>query len=271
MSTQTFACPACGQHKTLEDPQPGEKLHCTCGMSFPASPVFGVPNATRGNRLSGTGWAVGIVAAMLIGSAAAAGWLMTRPNAAPPETSGEQVAVVPAAVPDVTPNPTPSADPPPTNPNPPQPAPAPPAPPAPPPPPPPMPVAAESLTAVTLWDAFDLDPNAAAKYSGKVLEVTGRGKVAKDSFGRTYFGAEVVKPRGKTSARLTPDERRWEKEGYPASVRCYLTPEQAEVLEKLPADRDVVFRGTCTGRKDRQDVYRGYIVELDNCTVVAPR
>jgi hypothetical protein len=147
-------------------------------------------------------------------------------------------------------------------------------PPNPPPPanPPPVPAAAESLSAVTLWDAFDLDPAAAAaRYTGKVLEVSGRGKLGKDSFDRPFFGAVVVQPRGKTTARLSPDERRWEREGYPASVRCYLAPDQADALEKLPAGREVVLRGTCTGRKDRQDVYRGYIVELDNCTVVLPR
>ena len=94
-----------------------------------------------------------------------------------------------------------------------------------------------------------------------MLEVTARGKLAKDSFGKPFFGAVVVLPRGKNTARMTPDERRWEQDGYPASVRCYLAPDQADRLEKVPADRDVVLRGTCVGRKDRQDVYRGYIVE----------
>src|SRR5947208_190955 len=123
MTTQTFACPACGSKKTLDDPRPGEKLHCTCGMSYPASPVFAV---------------------------------------------------------------------------------------------------------------------AAAKYAGKVVEVRAHGRVAKDSLGRPYFGAEVVKPReGRPSARLSPEERRWEVEGYPPSVRCYLTPEQAAALEEVPAGREV--------------------------------
>jgi hypothetical protein len=138
--------------------------------------------------------------------------------------------------------------------------------------PPPLPAAAESMTAVKLWDVFDLDATAAAaQYTGKVLDVSARGKVGKDSFGKPFFGAVVVQPRGKTTARLSPDEQRWEREGYPASVRCYLAPDQADALEKLPAGKEVVLRGTCTGRKDRQDVYRGYIVELDNCTVVSPR
>jgi hypothetical protein len=274
MATQTFACPACGSHKTLDNPQPGEKLHCTCGMSFPASPVFAVATAARGNRMSGTGWAIGVAAALLIGSAAAAAWLMSRPQAHPPDQSNGQVAVGPTQGPDQ--NPTPPDRPPTipvtgnpgTSPPPDQPPPMPP--PMPPPNPPPAP--AEAVTAVTLWDAFDLDPAAAtARYAGKVLDVSVRGKVSKDSFGKPFFGAVVVQPRGKTTARLSRDEQRWEREGYPASVRCYLAADQAALLEKVAADQDVVLRGTCTGRKDRQDVYRGYIVELDNCTVVTPR
>src|SRR5439155_18219364 len=131
---------------------------------------------------------------------------------------------------------------------------------APPPPPPTPPAAAESVSAVKLWDAFDLDPTAAAaKYAGKVVEVRAHGRVAKDSLGRPYFGAEVVKPReGRPSARLSPEERRWEVEGYPPSVRCYLTPEQAAALEEVPAGREVVIRRTCVGRKDIQDGYRGH-------------
>jgi type IV secretory pathway VirB10-like protein len=274
MATQTFACPACGSHKTLDDPQPGEKLHCTCGMSFPASPVFAVAAVARGNRLTGTGWAVGVAGALLIGTAAAAGWLMTRPQARTPDPTDGPVAVGPTQpAPRTQPLPdqpsTAAVDPsaPTTPPDQPPPIPPPTASPS---TPPSTPV--ESVSAVTLWDAFDLDqPAAEARYTGKVLEVTARGKLGKDSIGKTYFGAVVVQPRGKVSARLSQGEQRWEKEGYPPSVRCYLSPDQAALLEKVSADRDVTLRGTCTGRKNRQDVYRGYIVELENCTVVVPR
>jgi hypothetical protein len=275
MATQTFACPACGSHKIIDDPKPGEKMHCTCGMSFPASPVFAVANAGSRGRLSGTGWAVGIAAALLIGTAGAAGWLMSRPQAGTPDAATHpEVAEGPAEVqPGPTPMPAPNPRPDPGTPDskaPPAPNPAPPSPPPTPPAPPATP--AITVSAVTLWDAFDLDPTAAAaQYAGKLLEVTGRGKLTRDTFGKWFFGAVVVKPRGKTSARLSPDERRWEAQGYPASVRFYLAPGQTAALEDVPADRDVVIRGTCTGRKDRQDVYRGYIVELENCTAVGPK
>ena len=162
MATQTFACPACGSHKTLDDPRPGEKLHCTCGMSFPASPVFAVATPARGNRLSGTGWAVGVGACLLVGTAAAAAWLMSRPQAGPPESSGQPSAVTQGSAPTSNPPSPPVArgpDTPDTTPSPPdQPPPTPPSNPAPPPTPPsPLP-AAMTVSAVTLWDAFDLDP-----------------------------------------------------------------------------------------------------------------
>src|SRR3954454_5621059 len=194
MSTQTFACPACGSRKAIDAPRPGEKIHCTCGMSFPASPVFAVADA-GGKKLSGTGWAFAASVALLIGCAGAAAWLMTRTTAGTPDRSGGHAAA-PAHGPVFTPDdprPPPEPErptatrPDPDTPNPPPNPPSPPTPdnppvrPAPPPPPPPAP--AETLTAVKLWDAFDLAPDAAAaRFNGKVLEVSGRGRVAKNSF-----------------------------------------------------------------------------------------
>jgi hypothetical protein len=294
MSIQTFACPACGSRKAIDDPRPGEKIHCTCGMSFPASPVFAVADA-GGKKMSGTGWAFAASVALLIGCAGAAAWLMTRTTAGQPDPSGRQVAVAANPGPDsgrastpVEPRPDPAPEQPTTtrpDPDPPAPTPTPANPPTPPTPenppvkpapapqPPPPPAPAATLTAVKLWDAFDLDEEAAkARYVGKVLEVSGHGRVAKNSLGRPFFGMEVVSPRpGRPTARLTPAERRWEKEGYPPSVRCYLTPDQEAALEKLSPGQPVILRGTCVGRKNMEDVYRSYIVELDNCVLVTPK
>src|SRR3954454_4793121 len=91
MSTQTFACPACGSRKAIDAPRPGENLHCTCGMSFPASPVFAVADA-GGQKMSGTGWAFLASVALLIGCAGAAAWLMPRTPAAPPDETGASPA-----------------------------------------------------------------------------------------------------------------------------------------------------------------------------------
>ena len=271
MSQQSFACPACGTRKTLTDFHPGEKLHCTCGMSFPASPVFAVAD---GEVITGGPSALLVVSAgLLIGCGIVAVWQWTHPRRHSPDRHSEAVAIAPTPVyrqpdasssGDVTPSPT---DP---SPAPPTPAERPPVKPKVPPPPPLVPVA--TVSADTLWDAFDLDPVAAAsKYVDKMVEVKARGRIARDSIDRPYFGAVVVKSRGRTTPRMSAEEKQWEKVGYPPSVRCYLSEEDAANLEKTPGDQEVEFRGICTGRKNRSDAYRGYIVELSHCTIVTPK
>jgi hypothetical protein len=248
-------------------------------MSYPASPVFEVHDV--GEKPSGLRWALIVGVSVVIGSGVSAGWLMTRPK--PPLPVPVEVAknpVAPDLGPRTTSDGTDATEPPDANPSsdghspkvlpdktptPPEKNPMPP----PPPPPPPPPVA--SLEAVTLWDAFDLDPPAAeARFRGKVVEVTARGKLTEDTLGRAYFGAVVVQRGGRKPPRLSPEEQQWETDGYPPSVRCYVTPDQATLIEKLPADQNVVLRGVCAGRKDIDGVYRGYIVELNDC-VVAPK
>jgi hypothetical protein len=280
MAIQTFACPACGSRKTLADSQPGEKIHCTCGMSFPASPVFGV--AEEGEKTNGPGLAVAAAVGLLVGCSAVGGWLLMRPSPPSTDRGNEPVAV---AVYPGDQKPEVSTD---DVPPPPPPRPAPdaeltpaipavkpaekPVEPAPPPPPPPQVVPVASVSAVTLWDAFELDPAAAAaRYSDKLVEIKARGRVGRDSLDKPYFGAVVVKARGRPTPGMTAEQKLWEKEGYPPSVRCYLSPEQAATLETAPADEEVTLRGICTGRKSRGEVYHGYIVDLENCTIVAPK
>lgn len=280
MSVQSFACPACGSRKALPDPQPGEKIHCTCGMSFPASPVFAVAEAVA--KTTPRAPLFGAIFVLMIFGGAATAWLMNRPT---PKMAGTPMA---AGQPVAEPEPAPASEAkaveksealttrptepqgPPQRPEEKEPPAGPLPQPPPPPPPPPTPVA--TLSAVTLWDAFDLDPPAAAtRFGGKVVEVIGRGKVAADSFGRPYFGVIVVKPGGRKVGRLTPEEQYWERDGYPPSVRFYLTPGQAEALAEVTPDQDVVIRGTTTGRKTVDGVYRGYIVEIRDCAVMSPK
>jgi hypothetical protein len=280
MSVQSFACPACGSRKTLADAHAGEKIHCTCGMSYPASPVFAVAEGEK-EKYSGPGWAILVTIALFVGFGGVAIWRLIHPinrvssigpvavNPAPvepadlPATQPTGPPPAPSTEGRTTPPPEkPTAEPPPEK----------PSPPPPPPPPPLAPTPVASLTAVKLWDAFDLDPaDAAVKYTDKVVEVTARGRIARDSLDRPYFGVEAVKPTGRKTPRMTAQERLWEKEGYPPSVRCYLAPDAVAVLENLPPDRDVVLCGVCTGRKNVENVYRGYVVELTDCTAVAPK
>ena len=276
MALQTFACPACGSRKSLEDAQPGEKLHCTCGMSFPASPVFAVSDGGA-KKGGGSRFPVLIGVLLVVALGGVAVW-MTRQRAPTHDQTGPQVATVtPSTAPQpkvdnerptpVPPGDTTSVPPPPDQPTPENPVNSTPAVK----PPPPLGAPVASVSAETLWDAYDLGPAVAARYTGKVVEVKAHGRVARDTIDRPYFGAVVVKATGRTTPRMSAEQRQWEKEGYPPSVRCYLAPDQAAPLEKEGGDQDVVLRGICTGRKDRDDVYRGYIVELDNCVVVTPK
>src|SRR5687768_16002473 len=92
-----IACPACGSKSKFGPETLGQKVQCTCGMSFTASPVFAVPESDRGGAwLSGlteklptptwkTGLAVAGFLVLLGASAGLATWLMNRPSAAPPD------------------------------------------------------------------------------------------------------------------------------------------------------------------------------------------
>jgi hypothetical protein len=296
MAAITIACPSCGAKTPLGEDQMGRKLQCPCGMAFSASPVFAVPNGS--GKLSGLiGTLSGrqpkppqaaappapparrsgplAVSVILLGaSAGVAAWLMTRPSAAPPPPADEPAtavaeAALPAPAASFTDEPqTPPAQPAAKEPEAPK-AEPPGAPPMPPPAPPPAAVG-PAVRAVKLWDAFDLDPGQARTlYAGHTVTVTARGRLLRDAEGRPYFGAELIKP-GTKKGRLTPREQRWEREGYPPNVLCYLAPDQAAALEGVPPEREVVLRGTCVGRRDEPNVYRGYVVVLEDCRVVAP-
>ena len=89
MSIQTFACPACGSRKALADAQPGEKIHCTCGMSYPASPVFAFVESKQ--KSPGVRWAALVFVSVVVGTGLSAFWLMARPK--PPQTTGSDLAM----------------------------------------------------------------------------------------------------------------------------------------------------------------------------------
>jgi hypothetical protein len=87
-----------------------------------------------------------------------------------------------------------------------------------------------------------MDPDADAKYKGKVLEVTGQMlKFDKDRFGR-----------------LTVDLDAGE-----GMVRCDFPRGTENQLEKLKPTQKVTIRGRCTGR-DRKD-----LIKLEDCLLVS--
>ena len=68
-------------------------------------------------------------------------------------------------------------------------------------------------------------------------------------------------------AKLKPQQRKWEEDGYPPNVLCYPAADQA-ALEALPADRDVTLRGVCKGRREDDGKYMGYVVVVTDCVPV---
>jgi len=297
--SMTIACPSCGTKRRLDANSMGLKIQCDCGISFSVSPVFAVPDRDdsamtwftgKSSRLTrwlasclqlpGRGGGMTTVFAvfmLLAGSAALAAWLMSWGGAATLDLRGKATDTAKAGYAGLSPRannsgssvPKPSTGknsaPPPsttdsssTGPK-----------PIPTPPPPPTPI--ESLRASKLWDAFDIDGDAAAeKYVGQVVEITAPGKVERDAEGRLFFGAHIVTPGTKPVSKQTAQEKRWEKAGYPPNLRCYLAPGEAAALANADPKKDYVFRGVCTGRREDPHVYMGYIVILEKCQRIKP-
>jgi hypothetical protein len=300
--SMTIACPSCGTKRRLDANSMGLKIQCDCGISFSVSPVFAVPDRDESTmtwltgkssrltrwlasclQLPGSGGGMTTVFAVFIllaGSAALAAWLMSWGGAATLDPRGKATdpaklgytGLAPRASNSGSSVPKPSTGqnsvPLPSStemdPTPPDPKPTPT-----PPPPPPTPI--ESLRASKLWDAFDIDRDAAAeKYFGQVVEVTGSGKVHRDEEGHLYFGAQMVTPGTKPVSKQTAQEKRWEKSGYPPNLRCYLQPGEAAALADADPKKEYVFRGVCTGRREDPHVYMGYIVILERCQQIKP-
>lgn len=128
------------------------------------------------------------------------------------------------------------------------------------------------IHALTLFDAFDVaTSDVLAKYVDKPIEVIVQGKPGRDAEGKLYFGGIVMTAGKRTPAqlaRLKPQERKWEAEGYPPNILCYPAADQTAALESLPADRAVTLRGVCQGRREDDSKYMRYVVVVTDCTVV---
>jgi hypothetical protein len=303
-SVVTIACPSCGHQMQVSSDALGEKVQCQgCGHRYAVSPVFMVMDGQARRRPPAASPARSVVrvaaVALIAAGAALAVWVMRRPGpdapapadpppapdavasrpaveetvwtAPPPPAETPADPVPPPAAPAPDPTPPPPAAPAPALPAAPPDPPAPEVKPAPPPPTPPAPPVAR-LKADRLWDAFDLDPaQAKAQYAGQPVEVVARGRVERDEQGQAYFGARVIWPAPDAAAprpRSTPQRQTWEREGYPASVRCYLPADQVPAAEALPPDREHILRGVVQGRHDDPAVYMGYVVVLRDCRVV---
>jgi predicted Zn finger-like uncharacterized protein len=245
-------CPACSASVNVEDESVGRAVRCTCGMTFVATPSITRPTSTLANGKGRAGpsderkpllpmagvVALGVLVVSLAGVAAAVYYVREFSSA------GTAKATAPTNTGPKRPPPS-SLGPP-----------------------------VASLRGDVLWDSFGVDEAAAkAKYVGKTVEVTVRGRPSRDRDGKPFFGGVVVQPSPHTPAqlsRLSAQERQWEEGGYPPNLICYFPPERKGEFEKVPPDQDCVVRGVCAGRQRANNVYMSYVVVLERCELVNP-
>ncbi len=129
-----------------------------------------------------------------------------------------------------------------------------------------------SLTAVQLWNTYGMNElTADGDYKGKYLDISGSVQsVNKGADGRYVVGFAVVAPAAlnqRQLAQLSPRERKWFKDGYPPNVVCYFSKENEAAFADVKIGKEVTVTAKVVGRKSA-DVWRDYVVELDNAALV---
>lgn len=127
------------------------------------------------------------------------------------------------------------------------------------------------LSALQLWEEYGDNPIAAdGKYKGKAVEVTGDGKIVREGEGYA-FGFATVAPVGlfpEQIEQLPRREQKWYHEGYPPNVIARLSKEGNARAANIKPDDTVALVGIVRGSK-RANVFRDYVVELDECVIRA--
>jgi hypothetical protein len=152
-----------------------------------------------------------------------------------------------------------------------------PNPPPPPPPerkewtPPPRGEPTDTVDAADLWKAYGENRvQADLRFKDKWLFVTGVGDLMRDdSEDRDYIS--LLKPTlaGKPITSLTAKERKWLKQGAPASVLGYIRPGSEKPFVKVKAGTRIEVIGLCQGRREDEKVWRNYTVDLLYCELLA--
>jgi tRNA_anti-like len=148
-----------------------------------------------------------------------------------------------------------------------------PSPPPPPPPerkewtPPPRGEPAETIDAADLWKAYgDNRVQADIRFKDKWLLVKGVGDLMRDIDDRDYVA--LLKPTLPANP-ITVKERKWLKQGAPASVLGFIRPGSEKPFVKVKAGTRIDVVGWCQGRRDDDRVWKNYTVELLYCELLA--
>jgi tRNA_anti-like len=131
-------------------------------------------------------------------------------------------------------------------------------------------------TATEVWLAFGSNAvQADEKYKGKYLQLAGTIKeITRDPTGEPYVGLSIDRTipvlTPELEAQLTPEERRWNSVDIPPNVICYLdVGGKAASAAKKPGEK-VSILGKCVGSKPDKNVYKGYVVVLEDCVLPSP-
>ena len=130
-----------------------------------------------------------------------------------------------------------------------------------------------SISAVALWQQYGSNALAVdAKYKDRELLMSGGvHEVGKARDGRYYVGFYVVLSGAvdeSTYDNMSARERRWWAEGYPPNVICYLAKGSEQDFAGVQPGDNVRVRAKVVGVKQTDDVWRGYIVELEGGELV---
>lgn len=132
-----------------------------------------------------------------------------------------------------------------------------------------LPQPVSRIDAVELWRQYGDNPiGADGRFKDRYIEVSGTVRlVQKDEAGRYSVGLSVVTRIGLDQDaldRLPARELRWQKDGYPPNVICFITPGGEGAFAALREDASVKIIGCCKGNRSAE-VYKGYVVVLEDC------
>ena len=123
---------------------------------------------------------------------------------------------------------------------------------------------AATLNAADLHSQYEVNPTKAdAVYKGKTIIVKTTIMKVGTRDGKPFAGTARMAewaPGPSSSER----EKKWYSEGYPMNIIYYLDPAEADGVDVQPSNQVAVV-GVCQGRADDPDVYKGFIVTLENC------
>jgi hypothetical protein len=110
------------------------------------------------------------------------------------------------------------------------------------------------------------------QYKDKAIQIHGEvTNLQTDSSGRYYVGFKCIELTASSQAalnRMSPQERKWVREGAPPNVLGYISSDAIQNFSKVEPGAGIRIIGRCKGRKPDPNVWKGYVVILEECLLV---